>query len=293
MFERFHRSWELVKASASVLRSDKGLIVFPLVSAIAFLLVTATFVVPAVFYAIAQHLFAPGPSEVQNARFNAQMHSPLGYIYMFLFYLAQYSVIFFANTALIGAALVRLRGGQPTVSLGFRIAFQHLGAILGYAVLASTVGMILRTISERSGSLGRFVVDLMGFAWSVATYLVAPVLITENVGPVEAVKRSTALLKRTWGEQIIGNAGLGTAFGLILLVMLFLFMPLLIWAASLQSYALIFTIAVLFVVAMGLLILIQSALSGIYTAAVYLYASEGFADGPFTSDQIRDAFRRK
>ena len=46
MFERFSRSWSLVKASADVLRQDKELLVFPLLSTIAALLVAATFIAP-------------------------------------------------------------------------------------------------------------------------------------------------------------------------------------------------------------------------------------------------------
>ena len=36
MFEKFSRSWELVKASAAVLRSDKELMLFPLISGVIF-----------------------------------------------------------------------------------------------------------------------------------------------------------------------------------------------------------------------------------------------------------------
>lgn len=294
MFAHFNRSWELVKASASVLRSDKQLLVFPLVSALSSLVVTATFFVPAVLYALSQHLFTTAPpSSLSREPMPEQLHSPLVYLFIFLFYLSQYSVVFFANTALVGAALMRLRGGKPTVATGFHLALRHSRAILGYALLAATVGMVLRTLSERAGILGRLGAGLIGLAWNVATYLVAPILIIEKVGPVEAVKRSTALLQRTWGEQLVGNAGLGAAFGLFVLLALLLFIPLLIWAASLQSFAWIIALSALFLAALGALLLVQAALSGIYTAAVYLYASEGFTGGPFREEQILQAFRTK
>ena len=47
MFDKFSRSWSLVKASAAVLRSDKELLVFPIVSGLAAALIVATFIVPA------------------------------------------------------------------------------------------------------------------------------------------------------------------------------------------------------------------------------------------------------
>ena len=66
--------------------------------------------------------------------------------------------------------------------------------------------MILRWLSER-GLLGRIVASLFGLAWNIVTYLVVPILVVEGIGPIEAVKRSGALLKKTWGEQIVGNFG--------------------------------------------------------------------------------------
>ena len=295
MFSRYTSSWELLKASASVLRSDKQLLVFPLVSAVASLFVTATFFIPAALYAYAHHMFTRAAFDAppQTQEVGSQLHSIMGYVFMFMFYLAQYLVIFFANTALVGAALIRLRGGKPTVRDGFRLAMSHLGAIAGYALLSATVGMVIRSLSERLGFIGKMVMGFFGMAWNIATFLVAPVLIMENVGPAEGVKRSAALLKRTWGEQIVVGAGLNAAFGLIFLLVIALFVPLFIGAASLESLPLALTLGVVFILALTTLCLIQAALSGIYTAAVYLYASEGFTGGMFDPEMIRQAFRAK
>lgn len=294
MFDRLKSSWALLKASAAVLRADKHLIVFPIISAIASLFVSAAFFVPAALYAYSHHLFNVSENASRHSNeINMQLHSPLGYMAMFTFYVVQYTIVFFANTALVGAALIRLRGGQPTVGAGFALAASRMSAILGYALISSTVGMVIRAISERTGFVGRMGMGLFGLAWNVATYLVAPVLIAENVGPIEAIKRSANLLKRTWGEQIIGNAGLGTAFGLIVLLVIMLFVPLFIGAASMESAPLIITLVVLFVLAFTALLLIQAALTGIYTAAIYLYASENVGGGPFDPEMIHSAFRAK
>ncbi len=280
MFDRIANSWELVKASAAVLRADKELIVFPIVSGLASLLVTITFAVPMIltngFDAIA-----------------AEGGQVLGIIVGFLFYLVQYFVIFFANSALVGAALIRLQGGNPTVGDGFRIAMQHSRAIFGYALIAATVGMILRWLSERAGIIGRIVVSLIGFAWNVATFLVVPVLVNEQIGPVDAIKRSGQLLKKTWGEQIIGNLGIGAVFGLITFGVILLSIPLIVLAALSQSVALLIAavvLAVLLLIGVGL---INATLSGIYTAAVYRYVTTGQVSAQFRPELIQAAFRRK
>ncbi|MEO8502050.1 MAG: DUF6159 family protein, partial [Vicinamibacteria bacterium] len=204
MFQRLSNSWSLVKASAAVLNADKELMLFPAVSAVLSILVLVTFAVPSVL------------AGLFDATALRESGFPLaGYVVAFLFYVVQYFVIFFCNTALVGAALIRLRGGDPTVADGFRLASSRLKPILGYALIAATVGMILRAVSERSGWLGRLVVSLIGLAWNVATFLVVPVLAAENIGPIDAVKKSSEYLRKTWGEQIIGNIGMGSVFGLI------------------------------------------------------------------------------
>src|SRR5882724_10286722 len=98
------------------------------------------------------------------------------YMGMFLFYLANYFVVIFFNTALIHAATIRLRGGDPTLSDGLGFAWENVGRILQWAAVAATVGMILRAIEERVGWLGRFIIALVGAAWTVATYFVIPVI---------------------------------------------------------------------------------------------------------------------
>src|SRR5262249_37193960 len=133
--------------------------------------------------------------------------TPVQAVVLFAFYFVQYVVIIFFNSALVGAALMHLRGERATLGDGLRIAMSRLPAILGYAVIAATVGMILRAIEERAGFIGRWIAGLLGAAWSLATFMVVPLLVSQQIGPIDAVQRSAQLLKRTWGENLIGNAG--------------------------------------------------------------------------------------
>jgi hypothetical protein len=243
-------------------------------------MVTITFVVP---MAIAQMF-----NVVSEGRGNQ-----VGlFVFGFLFYLVQYTVVIIANSALVGAATIRLKGGDPTVRDGLRIAGGHFGSIIGYALISATVGMILRAIAER-GLLGRIVSSLFGLAWNIITYLAVPVLVIENVGPIDAVKRSGVLLKKTWGEQIAGNFGMGAVFGLIFLALILLFVPVMIALASAQSAGLVIAGIVGFVLLLIGVGLVASALSGIYTAAVYQYATTGEAGEFFDANLVQNAFRTK
>jgi hypothetical protein len=275
---RLQNSWELIKASARVLQADKELLIFPFVSAIGVVIVTLTFALPILVGNMLDTIFTQGSGII-------------GYLVLFLFYIVQYFVIFFANTALVGAAIIRLRGGDPTIRDGFRIAFSRFTPLLGYSLIAATVGMILQMISRRSNGIGRLIINLIGFAWNVATYLVVPVLAVEGVGPVDSIKRSMALLRKTWGEQLIGNFGVGAVFGLIYVALFLLFIPAVMLAVSAQSAWIIGAAVAIFVFLLAGIGLIQAALEGIYSAAVYEYATTGKAGQFFDQQMVAGAFR--
>jgi len=276
MFERLSRSWALVKASGGVLKQDRQLLVFPLISALATVALVVAFALPAL-----------GLGCLDGLQRGQDRALPMaGYGLAFLFYVSLYFVIFFFNAALIGAALIRFDGGTPTVADGLRIANSKFGQILGYAVIAATVGMVLRMIQERVGFIGRLVVGLLGVGWTLASYLVVPVLVSRDVGPVEAVKESAAILKKTWGENIAGQVGMNAAFVLMQLLLLAL-------AVASGSGAMIGLCLLAVIAAVALLALIQTALSGIYAAALYRFASTGQTGPGFDSAALQQAFTPK
>ncbi|HEU4991529.1 MAG TPA: DUF6159 family protein [Luteimonas sp.] len=278
---KFTRSWALAKASMEVLRADKELLVFPLVSSLATLVVAASFLLP-VF----------GLGLLKQADVNGGPTVAL-YLLLFAFYLVQYFVIFFFNTALVGAAMIRLDGGDPTVGAGLRIAAGKWTTILGYAAIAATVGMVLRALSERAGFLGRIVVSLLGVAWTVATYLTVPVLVARDVGPIEAVKESASLLGRTWGENLIGQGGIGVVFTLVYVAMGVVGAGLLVLLGMEKMLVPAIVVACLLIVAFILVALVQAALAGIYSAALYRFAVAGDAPAGFDGALLRNAFQRK
>lgn len=278
MFDRLKRSADLVKVCATVLRQDTHLLVFPLISGLASLMVVLCFALP---------IFG------LNAFDGLSENHAMAYSTAFLFYVVQYFVIFYFNVALVGATMIRMDGGTPTVKDGLAVANGRLGSILGYAVIAATVGVILRAIQERVGFLGRIIVGMLGVGWTVATFLVVPVLVARNTGPVQSIKDSAALLKQTWGENVIGQAGMGLFFGLMSMAIVLGGVGLVAFSLYIGSAAL----AVLFVVCAIVLLLvsflIQSALSGIYSAALYRFASGASAGTGFDNSVLSSAFQPK
>jgi uncharacterized protein DUF6159 len=270
MFARFRRSWELTKQSAAVLMSDKALLMFPVMSAIATVLVIASFILP---------VFLAGTM-------GGMRHpNPLTYLTWFLFYFCNYFVTIFFNCALVGAANKALSGQHASVGDGISLAMQRIGRIVMWALVAATVGIILRTLEERAGKWGRIVIALLGSAWSVLTYFIIPVIVFEDLGVGEGVKRSAALIKQTWGEGISKSITFGA------LTML-AFIPLVLGTVALAYVQWI--VAVVFAVTyIALLATVISAMDGIFKVALYRYAAQGAATQGISPELVQGAFVQK
>jgi hypothetical protein len=285
MLSRFSRSWELIKASGRVLAADKELLVLPVLSALAGMAIIASFLFPALIDGWLRQAVRAGQEQGQM--------DPLVYAWIFSLYVALYFVGFFFNTALVAAALERLRGGDPTLGSALGAAAERFWAILGYAIIAATVGLILRAIEERVGWVGKIVVGLIGAVWTIATFLAVPVLVAQNVGPIEAVKQSATLLKKTWGENLIGQGGIGIGFFLLYLLTTFLFIGLTVLAAKAGGGPAVGVLVALYVVAMIVLATVHAALAAIYSAALYRFAAEGDAGSAFGAQTLSAAFQPK
>ena len=202
MFDRIARSFELAKASWNVLRQDKKLVVFPLLSGLGVLLVMISFVGPILGLQIA------GKIDLDPNNNGGQV--PIWvYPVTFAFYFCTYFVIIFCNSALVSCALLRFNGEEATLGDGFRAAASRLPQIFAWALVSATVGMLLKVVESLHEKVGEIISAVLGTAWSVITFFVVPVLVVEKVGPFDAIGRSLSILKKTWGEALVGGFGLG------------------------------------------------------------------------------------
>ena len=214
----------------------------------------------------------------------------------FLYLLAMYFVGNYFMTGLAGAALMRFAGQDPTFRDGLRIANSRLGSIFGYSVIAATVGVVLSALRGRGGEGGSNVggwiaAGLGGAAWNIVTFLVIPVIAAAGVGAIDAIKQSGSLLRKTWGEQLIGSGGIGLVFALAMVAEVALTGLLVVMVSG--SMAAVIAVLILGVLGFVLLAVLNSALSGIYKAAVYEYAVNGEVAQQFDAAMIEGAFQAK
>lgn len=285
MFDKISRSWALAGQCWDVLKQDPKLLVFPLLSSIALLILLGSFAVPVIaIYHSAAPSVADGTAHTSRLLF---------YITTYAFYVVTYTVMMFFNSALISVALKRLDGESASIGDGLRTALANLPAIVGYALIAATVGTLLRAIEERVGFIGRIVVAIIGAGWTLATAMTLPVLIEEGVGPVEAISRSLDLLRRNWGENLIGNGGISVGIAVIAIPIMIVAMFLTFAAVATHATGTI-VLAVLFcaftVVTIGL---VSTTLHTIYTAALYRFATGSKENAGIDGELLAGAYRVK
>ncbi len=270
--------------SFAILRSDKQLMLFPVFSAISCFILTAIIATGGAFLLL--------PARAAALAAGEQFHpnqSPMFMFGMFTLYVVNYFVIVFFNVALVGVANSRLMGGTWTFRDGIELAWERKGTILQWALVAATVGVILRTLEERLGIIGRIIMRIIGIAWTLACYFVVPVLAFEDLTPIDAVKRSAKLFRDTWGEKVIG----GFSLSLVSLVLMLPGIGLVVVAGVLGGSAgLLFGLAVMFLYFL-LLSVFMSAVGGIFNAALYRYACFKQAPPAFSQELITSAWAPK
>ncbi len=280
MFDSLARSWKLVQESARILGQDRELVLFPMLSTLALAAALLTFVLPLQFFGFFAKVFSGGAGAF-----------PLGWVALFLFYFVDAAIVIFFNSALAAAVMIRLRGGDPTLSAGLAIAWSKRGAIFGYAAIAATVGLLLRAVRQRGGIAGRLLAGIGGLGWAVATYLVVPVLVIEGKSPFDAVSRSAHLLRQTWGQQLAGGIGFGIIKTLAFLPLLLVSAPLVVLAVLSGSTPLIVLAAAVVILVWVSAFVVLTTLESIYRTALYHYAANGAAPGGLDAALMRQAFQ--
>ncbi|MGQ0802264.1 MAG: DUF6159 family protein [Actinomycetota bacterium] len=275
---RIRNSWELFKTSWGELRSDKTLAAIPAISAAVSLIALAGF--GGLFYALG--------IDTGSEKEGTEAIDAIGYVIAAVAYVVFAFITVYFQAALVAGANERLEGGDATVGRSIGAASGKLHRILPWALVTATVSFIISQL-ERQGFIGQIVGNLLGMAWNVLTFLTIPIIMLEDVGPIAALKRSGTLFKQTWGENLVAQAGFGL-FGFLL------FLPA-IGVAALgiaTGSGVVAGVAIGIAVAwIAIVMVVLSALSGIYRTALYRYAVDSKAPQAFAGTDLSGAFAAK
>ena len=262
---RIGRSFQLVGQSYRILMRDKELMILPLVSGVIIVAVVLSFA------------FGFGLDTARVERHGADLYLPV-----FLMYVVTYAIGIFFQAAVVAGATERMRGGDPTVRSALAAAGRRIGPILMWAVVAGTVGMVIRAIHDRVGFVGKIIASLIGAAWSLATFFVVPVLVLEERSIAESFTRSVGVFRKTWGETVVGGTGLGAAAVCAWVT--------LVAVVGVLAYVVGIFAIVVFAVGAVFLAVFFSALQGVYVASLFRYATDGHATSGLDGELLKQAF---
>jgi hypothetical protein len=265
--ETLSRTWELMKESFAVISEDKTLVLFPILSSLVLIVMDVYFL-------------------REFVRIRRWTSSADAYAFMFLFYCANCFVVIFFNSALMACASLRLSGGEASLADGFRAACSRMGRIFLWSVIAGTVGFTL-SMFRRSGLLQRVVAWILGVTWAMATYFIIPVIILEDLDIVSSFKRSSALFRQQWGEEVVSNFSFGVlSFALIVPALVLCFGAFVLLGASRASLGL----GLLSVAYVLTTYHVVAAAQGVFTVALYYYAGGGQMPAGFAPELLQSAF---
>jgi len=301
---KFARSWLLFKSSLSMMNRDRQLLVFPIITFLLTLLIALFFLVPVTLrptgysYASAQHWQAIShsllvPTTYAQGRATETL-SPFGLVYLAIMYFVSMFFATFFNVAFFHEILAALKGDTVSISRGMQFARTRWKAILMWTVFAGIIGLIIKQIEERLGLIGRIIGRLIGIAWSVASVFVIPLIVMEQIAnPITMLKNSAGILKRTWGESLIGFVGIRLMSGIIFFFSIGFLIAAGVISAMTHSVWIGAAAFVLWFTAMIVLSYLCSIASQIYKGALYLYATEGVIYGPFNQEMLNSAWKFK
>lgn len=297
------RSWQIFRKSLTLIGKEKKLLIFPLLSACAMLLLLV-FIIAGIAGVICfaangspegvQAAFADSGTEEGNPALNAVVFAIFALVYLFCM-----TVVNFCNTAFFSEIIRGLSGENVSVSRGFGYALYRLKAIFFWSLLASTIGIILSVLERRAGLVGRIVLKLIGVVWAVASVFAVPAIVCdpELSNPFTALKRSASIIRRTWGETLIGFAGLHiiTGVGVFLFLLAVFGVGALVVAAGGGAVPVIAgtSVGILLFLCLFAFCYLVSVAEKVYIASLYLYATDYDEYNLFDEEELAAAFRSR
>ncbi len=305
---KFQRSWLLLKSSLSIIASNKQLLVFPIVIFSLSVAIALFFLAPALLQptgysytqpehwkAISHSLFRPSNDAVVQYRSQQFGFTPAAVAYLALLYLVSMFSATFFNVAFYSEILAALSGQPVSIGRGLKFALTRWKAVLMWTLFAGLVGLIIKAIEQRLEIVGRLLARYIGLAWSIASVFVIPIIVREeqSANPLNLLKKSAGILKRTWGEALIGYAGLAVANTLILIGSVVILMGALFASIALNDYWLIAITGVFWLITLFAWSYVTGVASQVYKGALYLYAAEGVVAEPYSQEMLDMAWKFK
>lgn len=280
---KFEASKRIVSESLAILRQDKEILLFPVLSALVTLVVTVAMSVFFFFVLLGGAIVNGSPAT------SKEISGVFEYVVLFVDYVV---IMFIANFFQAGLFVIvkgRFDGQDLSFSDGISGAIKKSGKIFMWSVISATVGVILRFIADRSKLLGKILATVFGAAWNILTYFSLPALVIGEIGVIDAFKESASVIRKKWGETIIINFGTGLVFFFTYLSLIALFVIAMVVAPSLTT---MLVGCLLLFIAIIVLSILSSTLNSIFKLAIFIYAQTGNVPQGFSQELIVGAVEK-
>ncbi|MEK7161219.1 MAG: DUF6159 family protein [Patescibacteria group bacterium] len=279
---KFQASKIIVKESWAVLKQDKEIMWFPVLTTITTMF--AVLIMVMLFFVFVLN----GSLQTFTMPKDQQISHVTMYSALFIYYLVVFFIINFFQAGLFIIVQGRFSGQDLGFKDGMNGAANNFNKIFIWSVISATVGVILRIIADKSKLIGKVVASLFGAAWNILTYFSLPSLVIGNTSIKDSFKESAAMIRKTWGETIIVNFGAGLFFALLAVLLTALFIGIVVIFPSLVVF---FIVLGLFIASMIVISIISSALNSIFKLALYNYARTGQVPTGFSSEVVKGAVK--
>lgn len=278
---RIKKGWVLTKKAWGVVRDNPGLVKLPIIGGVLAFLSMVIF-------------GGPGVALIALEESSSAAQVGGGILIAIGAYLSSYFVIYY-NVALAASADLAFRGEPADNKAGLAVAKQRRKVIAQWAAVALIVSAIFNAIRDRGGIVGQIAAGLGAAIWALITFLIAPVLAFEGLGPVDAIKRSSSMFKQKWGQQITGNLAIGAITGIAIIVSLLVAIGGGFIIASGNSAAIVAGGGLLLLGIVGFIAaaIVSGAVRGVFGVALYRYIVDGTPAGPFTVEELEGAVKQK
>jgi hypothetical protein len=274
------RSIEISKLTFKILKSNKKLLIFSIVS----ILMSFSFFGFMVIFFILNYYGKEGIYFIDFFMF-------------FLTYLGIYLIINFFNVCIIYSLKGLFENKEIKTNDAIKFSLSILKRIFYWTLVSATIGLLLRLINgiaKRLGNNGKiiltFIRSILGELWSILSVFILPIMVYNKSSPIVSVRKSSKLIRKTWGENLVKHYSLGLSqlyvllIGISIISLLSFILFHLIGAIILPTLILI---SILFLIS---IIVLFKAANQIFNTILFLYADKNIIQKDFNKSKLKLVF---
>lgn len=282
----FSRSWDLTKTTLGVIRKDKELFAYSILSGFFSLAFLCIMFIPLLFVELRSFAISSNGLDALNIGF------------YFLVYFILFFIFTFFNFCIVYTAKKRFEGGNAKFfeSIGFTLSKIHL--VIFWSLLSASVSIVMKIIESFGRKRGKginiiasIISWIIGTSWSLATIFTMPAIVYYQIGPFKAIGKSVQTLKKTWGESIIRYIGFGATEFILFFLGILVGAGLVFAGISINSISLIIVAVILVSIYFVFLISLFSIATMVFNTALFVYAETGRVPDGFNEDILKSAFK--